>query len=160
MFEPMSIVTRTGDHGTTSLMYNRRVPKSHPRIEACGAVDELNAVLGVARATSEHDFVRSCLCSVQKDLVSLMGEIATAMDDLPRYTKDGYSLVSAEMTARLQGTVDEIEAQHLSFKGWAFPGENLHSAALDFARAVCRRAERSVCGCRRTCRGEEGRCRW
>ena len=49
----MSIVTRTGDDGTTALMYGRRVPKNHPRVEAYGAVDELNAALGLARATAD-----------------------------------------------------------------------------------------------------------
>ena len=53
----MSIATKTGDDGTTALMYGRRVPKTHPRIEACGAVDELNAALGLARASAKHDFV-------------------------------------------------------------------------------------------------------
>src|SRR2546425_799427 len=89
---PMSIVTRTGDLGTTGLMYNRRVPKSHPRVEAYGSVDELNAALGMARATAAHDFVRDNLLLVQKDLVTLMGELATGVEDLPRYVQDGYSL--------------------------------------------------------------------
>ena len=53
----MSIVTKTGDSGTTGLMYGRRVPKNHPRVEACGAVDELNAALGLARATAAENFV-------------------------------------------------------------------------------------------------------
>ena len=57
----MSIVTKTGDKGTTALMYGRRVPKNHPRVEAYGAVDELNAALGLARATAEHDLVREHL---------------------------------------------------------------------------------------------------
>ena len=73
----MSIVTKTGDQGTTGLMYNRRVSKSHPRVEAYGAVDEINAAIGVARATAAHDFVRDNLLAIQKDLVILMGELAT-----------------------------------------------------------------------------------
>ncbi|HEY4984886.1 MAG TPA: ATP:cob(I)alamin adenosyltransferase, partial [Verrucomicrobiae bacterium] len=64
----MSIVTKTGDQGTTALMYGRRVPKNHPRIEACGAVDELNAALGLARATAQHDFIRDNLLPIQKNL--------------------------------------------------------------------------------------------
>src|SRR5689334_17684945 len=98
----MSIVTKTGDDGTTGLMYGRRVSKSHPRIEAFGAVDELNAALGVARAGSSMEFVQQTLLSVQKDLVPLMGEMATRTDDLPRYLKDGFIVVTPEMTAKLE----------------------------------------------------------
>lgn len=141
----MSIATKTGDNGTTGLMYNRRVPKSHPRVEAYGCVDELNAALGLARATAEHDFVRDNLLAIQKDLVILMGELATAAEDLPRYVRDGFSLVTSDMTAKLDRLVAEIEAQKITFKGWATPGASVHSAALDVARTICRRAERRVC---------------
>jgi cob(I)alamin adenosyltransferase len=146
----MSIATKTGDDGTTALMYGRRVPKNHPRIEACGAVDELNAALGLARATAEHDFVRGNLLAIQKDLIVLMGEVSVATEDLPRYTKDGYSLITPEMTAKLDVLVREIEAQNISFKGWATPGATAASAALDMARTICRRAERRVCGLKET----------
>ena len=141
----MSIVTKTGDKGTTALMYGRRVSKCHPRVEAYGSVDELNAALGLARASAGHDFVRENLLLIQKDLVILMGELATAVEDLPRYVKDGYSLVTSQMTHKLDALVKEIEAQKVSFKGWATPGATPHAAALDFARTVCRRAERRVC---------------
>src|SRR5208283_3924527 len=140
----MSIATKTGDGGTTGLMYGRRVPKNHPRLEACGAVDELNAALGLARASAEHDFVSGNLLAIQKDLVVLMGEVGVAADDLPRYTKDSYPLLTPEMTAKLDALVHEIEAQNISFKGWAMPGETTNSAALDVARTICRRAERRV----------------
>jgi len=141
----MSIVTKTGDKGSTGLMYNRRVSKCHPRVEAYGAVDELNAAIGLARSTTEHNFVRDNLLLIQKDLVILMGELATQVEDLPRYLKDGYSLVTTEMTLRLEQIVKEIEAQQISFKGWATPGASLHSAALDVARTIARRAERRAC---------------
>jgi cob(I)alamin adenosyltransferase len=141
----MSIVTKTGDKGTTTLMYNRRVPKCHPRVETYGCVDELNATLGLARTTAEHDFVRDNLLLIQKDLVILMGELATAVEDLPRYVKDGYSLVTSQMTVKLDKLIGELESQKVLFKGWATPGANPSSAALDVARTVCRRAERRVC---------------
>jgi len=141
----MSVVTKTGDLGTTGLMYGHRVSKYHPRVEACGAVDELNAALGFARAASGHDFVRTPLYSIQKELVSLMGELSTLPEDMPRYLKDGYPQVTPEMTARLEGIVREIEAAKVSFKGWATPGACQPSAALEVARTVCRRAERRVC---------------
>lgn len=141
----MSIVTKTGDKGTTALMYGRRVSKCHPRVEAYGCVDELNSALGLARATAEHDFIRENLLTFQKDLVMLMGELATAVEDLPRFVKDGYTLVTSQMTHKLDAVVKEIEAQSVSFKGWATPGGTVNSAALDVARTVCRRAERRVC---------------
>jgi cob(I)alamin adenosyltransferase len=141
----MSIVTKTGDLGTTGLMYGRRVPKTHPRVEACGAIDELNAALGLARATTTESFVSENLFWIQKSLVGLMGEVGVLAEDLPRYVKDGYSLVTPEMTAKLEKLVKEIEAQNVSFKGWATPGATKNSAALDVARTVCRRAERRVC---------------
>jgi cob(I)alamin adenosyltransferase len=141
----VSIVTKTGDQGTTGLMYNRRVSKSHPRVQAYGTVDELNAAIGMARGTSSEKFVRENLELIQKDLVALMGELATLPEDLNRYLKDGYAILTATMTAKLESLVKEIEAQNVSFKGWATPGASISSAALDIARTVCRRAERDVC---------------
>lgn len=141
----MSIATKTGDKGTTGLMYNRRVSKCHPRVEAYGCVDELNAAIGLARAAAEHDFVRENLLAIQKELVILMGELATAVEDLPRYVKDGFLPVTPEMTAKLDKLVHEIEAQKVAFQGWATPGASAASAALDVSRTVCRRAERRVC---------------
>ncbi len=140
----MSIVTKTGDKGTTALMYGRRVPKNHPRVEAYGAVDELNAALGLARATAEEDFVRETVLKIQNDLVGLMGELATAQEDLPRYLKDGFAALSADKTAKLEELVNQIEPK-ISLKDWAMPGATLNGAALDSARVVCRRAERRAC---------------
>jgi cob(I)alamin adenosyltransferase len=146
----MSIATKTGDDGTTELMYGRRVPKTHPRIEACGAVDELNAALGLARASAEPDFLRHNLLAIQKNLIVLMGEVCVATEDLPRYTKDGHLLVTPAMTAKLNALVREIEAQNVGSKGWATPGATPVSAALDLARTVCRRAERRMCALKET----------
>ena len=141
----MSIVTKGGDQGTTALMYNRRVPKHHPRVEAYGAVDELNAALGVARALVEDDFVGESLAGIQTDLVRLMGELATAVEDLPRYVQDGYELVTPEMTERLASRIAKAEAAKVSPGDWATPGASTASATLDLARTVCRRAERRAC---------------
>ena len=141
----MSIVTKTGDDGTTALMYGRRVPKTHPRVEAYGCVDELNAALGHARATAKDQWVRDNLLPIQKDLVTLMGELALLPEDLPRYTKDGYPLFTADLVMKLDDLAKTIEAQKIHFKGWATPGATVNSAALDLARTTCRRAERRVC---------------
>lgn len=140
----MSIATKTGDDGTTGLMYGRRVPKNHPRVEACGSVDELNAAIGLARALATENFIRGNLVAIQKDLIVLMGEVGVLAEDLARYTQNGYSLVTPALTARLDTLVQEIEAQKISFRGWATPGDTVSSGALDVARTVCRRAERRV----------------
>ena len=141
----MSIVTKTGDHGTTGMMYNRRVSKCHPRVEAYGCVDELNAALGLARATATHGYIRERLTGIQPDLVTLMGELATAVEDLPRYIGDGFKLVEPDLTAKLDRLIQDLEGQNLTFHGWAMPGQTVDSAALEVARTVCRRAERRVC---------------
>ena len=140
----MSIATKTGDGGTTGLMYGRRVPKNHPRVEACGTLDELNAALGLARATAADKFIGDNLLWIQENLVDVMGEVGVLPEDLPRYARDGYALVTPELTARLDALVKEIESQKISFKGWATPGATQHSATLDVARTVCRRGERRV----------------
>ncbi|HSY20181.1 MAG TPA: cob(I)yrinic acid a,c-diamide adenosyltransferase [Candidatus Acidoferrales bacterium] len=140
----MSIATKTGDGGTTGLMYGHRVPKNHPRVEAYGTIDELNAALGLVRATATEKFVSENIFWIQKSLVDVMGELAVLPADLPRYQKGGYTLVTPEMTAKLDALVKEIEAQNVSFKHWATPGQTQSSATLDVARTVCRRAERRV----------------
>jgi cob(I)alamin adenosyltransferase len=141
----MSIITKTGDDGTTGLMYNRRVSKTHPRVAAYGTVDELNAAIGMARATATSSLVKERIEIIQKQLVSLMGELATLPEDAQRYAKDGYPLIKKEMTDLLESWAREVEARNVSFKGWATPGANIASAALDAARTVCRRAEREAC---------------
>jgi cob(I)alamin adenosyltransferase len=139
----MSIATKTGDAGETSLMYGRRVPKTDARVAAYGCVDELNAALGLARVTAANPFLTEQIYAVQKELVIVMGELATAPEDLGRYVKDGFHLTSSAMTDRLTAAVDDLEKNKLGkFKGWAVPGKTMDSATLDLARTVCRRAER------------------
>src|SRR5947208_615182 len=129
----MSIVTKTGDLGSTGLMYNRRVSKCHPRVEAYGTLDELNSAIGLARATSTHDSRRENLLSIQQELIIVMGELATAVEDLARYVKDGFSLVTETMGQRLEKLIAGLEAQNISYKGWATPGATIEAAALDVA---------------------------
>ena len=141
----MSIATKTGDEGETSLMYGRRVPKTDARVDAYGCVDELNSALGLARASESDTFLAEQILAVQKELVVVMGELATAADDLDRYKKDGFQLTQAAMTDRLTTVVDDLEKNKLDkFKDWSIPGKNMVSAALDVARTTCRRAERRV----------------
>lgn len=126
-------------------MYGRRVPKTDARVDAYGCVDELNASLGLARVTASDSFLSEQISAVQRELVIVMGELATSPEDLGRYVKDGFQLTSSAMTDRLTSVVDDLEKNKLGkFKGWAVPGETMDSAALDLARTVCRRAERRV----------------
>jgi cob(I)alamin adenosyltransferase len=140
----MSIATKTGDEGETSLMYGRRVPKTDARVDAYGCVDELNAALGLARATAKDPLLTERILAVQKELVVVMGELATAGEDLERYLKDGFQQTSSAMTDRLTTGVDDLEQKLGKFKHWSVPGKTMNSAALDLARTICRRAERRV----------------
>jgi cob(I)alamin adenosyltransferase len=141
----MSIVTKTGDQGETSLMYGRRVPKDDPRVDAYGCVDELNAALGLSRAVSESKFVSDKIFAAQKDLIVVMGELATLPEDHQRYLKDGFQLTGKSMVDRVTATIVELEKDESLYpKDWVIPGGNRLSAALDLARTTCRRAERRV----------------
>lgn len=140
----MSIATKTGDAGETSLMYGRRVPKTDARVDAYGCVDELNAALGLARATASDPVLSEQISVAQKELVTVMGELATGAEDRERYLKDGFQITSATMTDRLTSVVDDLESKMGKFKHWSVPGQTMESATLDLARTVCRRAERRV----------------
>jgi len=139
-----SIATRTGDDGTTGLLYGQRVPKFHPQIEAVGAFDELNAALGFAKATCRDAARRAALERMQTDLIALMGELACDEKDRERYARSTFPKIDESTLARIDGEVASIEAKNVSFDGWATPGANLHAAALDVARTIARRAERRL----------------
>jgi len=141
----MSIVTKTGDKGETSLMYGHRVSKSDPRVDAYGCVDELTAALGLARSVSIDKFVSDEIFAVQKDLIVVMGELATAPSDRERYVKDGFQLTTSAMVERITALIVDLEKDESLYpKDWVIPGATPVSAALDFARATCRRAERHI----------------
>lgn len=141
----MSILTKQGDDGFTNLMYNRRVSKAHPRVEASGCVDELNAAIGLARAHASQPFLRDNLLAIQRDLVVLMGELSIEAEDSARYFKDGFLPVTVEMIENLEKLIHQIEAQNIVQEGWVLPGASKTSALLDLARTICRRAERRAC---------------
>jgi len=126
-------------------MYNRRVLKHDARVDAYGTVDELNTALGMVRAVQPDQMIAGSVLAIQKELVTLMGELAVADVDRERYVKDGFSLVTSGMVDGLTALVDDLEKNHqISYKGWATPGDCAPSAALDVARTTCRRAERRV----------------
>lgn len=141
---PRSIATRTGDDGTSRLLYGQRVPKDHAQIEAVGALDEFNAALGLAKATDAKRARQTELERIQRDLVALMGEVVCAEQDAGRYARSKLAKIGATELKRVDAAVATIEARQPRFEGWATPGANLHAAALDVARTVARRAERRL----------------
>ena len=143
---PSSIATRTGDSGSTSLLYGQRVAKNHPQIEAVGVLDELNAAIGFAKASLIEGSDPSGLERIQLDLVALMGEVSCAEADGARYLESNFAKVNEPDLARLDAAVALIESLHPKFGGWATPGANLGAAALDLARTAARRAERQLVG--------------
>jgi cob(I)alamin adenosyltransferase len=145
---PRSIATRTGDDGTTSLLYGQRVPKDHPQIEAVGVFDELNAALGAVKPHLAEDVrgraVHALLTLVQKNLIAIMGELACAESDAARYAASKFEKLANLDLTRLDEAVATLETRGLSFGGWATPGANARAATLDLARVVARRAERRL----------------
>lgn len=141
----MSIVTKTGDKGETSLMYGHRVSKGDARVDAYGCIDELTAALGLARSIATDKFIFGEILAAQKDLIVLMGELATAAADQERYAKDGFQITTPAMVDRVSAAIDDLEKDRSLYpKDWVIPGGTRVSAALDFARTTCRRAERHI----------------
>ena len=128
------IYTRTGDAGTTGLADGSRVAKDSPRIEAIGAVDELNSALGVLLAESLPDAARACLDGVQNDLFDLGGELSVP----------GHAIVSMAHVTRLERELDRLNAGLPALKEFILPAGSRAAALAHLARAVCRRAERRV----------------
>ena len=127
-------------------MYNRRVSKCDPRVEAYGTVDELNAALGAARAWMHHETMSLHIETIQADLVGLMGELATHPDDLERYVKDGYQRLDPVAVTRIEQWAERRRKPADHARGWATPGKSAEAAAMDLARdRAFRRAERRVC---------------
>ena len=140
----VKIYTRKGDDGTTGLLYGGRVRKDAPAIEANGAVDEAQAVLGLARAESEPGSeVDELLVELERDLWVLMAEVATAPENRSKLTP-GRSAVTTEMVDALERRIDELSSRFSMPEEFVVPGQNRISAALDVARTIVRRAERLV----------------
>ena len=126
-------------------MYGRRLSKADPRVDAYGCVDELTAALGLVRSIATDKFISDEILAAQKDLIIVMGELATAPGDRERYVKDGFQLTTAAMVERISAVIFDLEKDKTLYpKDWVIPGKNPSSAALDLARTTCRRAERRV----------------
>jgi len=140
----MKIYTKTGDDGETGLFAGARVPKDDPRIEATGSVDELNAILGVARARGLADEIDRVLARVQHELFALGAELAT-----PDPVAAGTRLIGESHVRRLEQAIDEHEAHLEPLRQFILPGGTEAAAALHAGRSVCRRAERRLVTLRR-----------
>jgi cob(I)alamin adenosyltransferase len=140
----MKIYTRTGDDGTTGLLYGGRVGKDGAGPAAYGEVDEAVSALGLARAEAEPGSeLAELLVRLQRELFVVGAELATAPDNR-RKLKPGVSLVTAEMVEALEPLIDDLTARYEPPQEFVLPGENRGAAALDLARAVVRRAERAT----------------
>ena len=132
----MKIYTKTGDDGKTSLLTGERIDKDEPRVQTYGTVDELNSVLGMARAFSEVDEVREKILQIQKILPRLMADLAS-MNRPVLITENDVKTLEIEM--------DEMDALLPPLKNFIIPGSTKSGAILDLARTVTRRAERNFC---------------
>ena len=128
------IYTRTGDDGTTGLGDGARVSKTSPRVEAMGAVDELNSVIGLLMTESLPDSIQGALSAVQHSLFDLGGEIS-----LP-----GQELVHDEQVTQIENTLDQMNEPLSPLKDFILPGGTQAAALCHQARSVCRRAERRL----------------
>ena len=135
------IYTKTGDDGSTGLLFGSRIPKSHPAAEAYGTVDETVAVLGLVRAVTKDPALGELILSIQRDLFVVGADLATNPEKRSKL-QAGVSLVTTEMIERLERVIDqEVERNPLP-QEFIVPGANTVSAFLDVARALARRAER------------------
>jgi cob(I)alamin adenosyltransferase len=140
----MSISTKRGDRGETSLLHGERVSKSNLRICANGSIDELNSALGLCRAHASDAALRVELRGMQSILVQLMGELATNDENQEKYLQRAASHVVEAQVDSLTRSIVTLETAKGGFKGWEYPGETIEQAFFDNARTTCRRAERQV----------------
>ncbi len=140
------IYTRTGDDGTTALGDGRRVRKNAPRIEACGTVDELNSVLGLAVTAGLDGEAAEILRRVQNDLFDLGADLSVP-EKSPRgrnaRRRPPLRIVPSQVR-RLEESIDRANAALATLRSFVLPGGSAPSAWLHLARTVCRRAERTV----------------
>lgn len=134
----MKIYTRTGDNGTTSLFSGGRVRKDDLRVEAYGTIDELNSVLGAARAQQPQPAVDAWLTDVQNQLFHLGADLATPLDADAAWVVR----VTTDQVDWLEKTIDEMDEKLTPLKNFILPGGTPAAAHLHIARTVCRRAER------------------
>lgn len=136
----MKIYTKTGDRGETGLVGGRRLGKDALRIRATGEIDELNALLGLFRAQNRrHKKLDAMLRDLQKELFDLGADLATPLD-----SKVAVPRISEEQVTKLEKMIDELDEKLPPLKNFILPGGSFLAAQLHVARAVCRRAERTI----------------
>lgn len=141
----MKIYTRTGDKGDTGLFGGGRVPKNHPRVDAYGDVDELNAAIGLAMAVQPLPRIDDVLAPIQHDLFAIGALLATPDIEKMRRHLDKANLGETRI-AELERAIDDGDDELEPLKAFIMPGGTPKAAALHVARTVCRRAERKVVG--------------
>jgi len=134
----MTLYTRTGDDGATRLLGGQRVPKSHPRVESYGAVDEVNAVLGWAGAAIDAPELIKRIRIIQGDLFTVGAQLATAEEGRKEHIPD----LEAGSVARLESWIDEACKDVSELTHFVLPGGSESAARMHLARTACRRAER------------------
>jgi cob(I)alamin adenosyltransferase len=139
----LKIYTRTGDEGTTGLFGGGRVSKTHPRVEAYGDVDELNATIGLARAIERMPRVDEVLVPLQRDLFAIGALLATPDRDKMKRQLEKAS-IDERRIGELERAIDDGDQELEPLKAFIVPGGTTKAAALHVARTVCRRAERRV----------------
>ena len=139
----MRIYTRTGDAGDTGLFGGGRVPKNHPRVEAYGDVDELNAAIGFARSIEQMPRIDEVLVPIQRDLFAIGALLATPDREKMRQHLEK-ARVDEDRITQLEYAIDDGDRELEPLKSFIVPGGSPKAAALHVARTVCRRAERRV----------------
>jgi cob(I)alamin adenosyltransferase len=139
----MRIYTRTGDTGDTALFGGGRVPKDHPRVEAYGDIDELNAAIGFARAIETMPRIDDVLAPIQRDLFALGALLATPDREKMREHLDK-ARIDDDRISQLEHAIDAGESELEPLRAFILPGGTPKAAALHLARTTCRRAERRV----------------
>jgi cob(I)alamin adenosyltransferase len=138
------IYTKTGDAGDTGLVGGGRVSKDHARVHAYGEIDETNAALGAVRTTAPTDLFGDLLTAVQRDLFTIGGRLATPEPERLRASQRDKVAVPPARIAALEAAIDAADGELPPLQAFILPGGTPKAAALHLARAVCRRAERSV----------------
>ena len=139
----MKIYTKTGDKGDTGLFGGGRVPKNHPRVEAYGDVDELNAAIGLARSIEQMPRIDEVLVPIQRDLFAIGALLATPDREKMRQHLEK-ARIDDERIEQLEHAIDDGDRELEPLKAFIIPGGTPKAAALHVARTVCRRAERRV----------------
>jgi cob(I)alamin adenosyltransferase len=138
----VKIYTKTGDDGTTGLLYGGRVAKNDLRPTAYGDVDEAQAAIGLARAAADQE-VGEILLVIESELWIVMAELACSPDQMSKLTEAG-NRISSSQVKNLEDLIDQIAEKYEQPTEFVLPGGSEVSARLDLARAITRRAERVV----------------